>query len=103
MPIYEYICKSCGEKIEKLQKVNEPALLSCPACEGELYRPISRTSFRLKGGGWYADGYSSPKEKTTTKEEPGKSDKPEKTSSESRASTADKRTATGKDSGKSAD
>ncbi len=25
MPIYEYKCKSCGHKFDKLQKINDPA------------------------------------------------------------------------------
>jgi putative FmdB family regulatory protein len=63
MPIYEYRCGQCGETIDVLQKMNEPAPASCAHCgaENSLVRKVSRTSFVLKGGGWYADLYSSPK------------------------------------------
>lgn len=58
MPIYEYECKSCGV-YEVNQKITEPALETCGTCGKEVRRLISATSFALKGGGWYADGYAS--------------------------------------------
>ena len=54
MPIYEYRCDSCGEELEKLQRMSEDKLVDCPACEKpELRKLISAAAFRLKGGGWY--------------------------------------------------
>ena len=63
MPIYEYACPSCGKIQDVLQKVSDPAPNLCAACgaEGPLQRMVSRTSFVLKGGGWYSDLYSSTK------------------------------------------
>ena len=58
MPIYEYECTDCGEVIEVLQKVNaRRAPGPCEKCSGKLKRKVSVTSFQLKGGGWYSDGY----------------------------------------------
>lgn len=38
MPIYEYECKNCGYRLEKLQKVNDKPLKTCPTtgkkCDG---------------------------------------------------------------------
>lgn len=59
MPIYEYKCSACEEQLEVMQKISDPRLTVCPECGGELSKLISNTSFVLKGGGWYADGYSS--------------------------------------------
>ena len=59
MPIYEYGCSECGKHIEAFQKIIDEPLTLCPECGGELSKLISSTSFVLKGGGWYADGYSS--------------------------------------------
>lgn len=61
MPIYEYVCSSCGEKLELLQKISDPAPGTCTACKASdtMARQVSRSSFQLKGGGWYADLYSS--------------------------------------------
>ncbi|HZI15355.1 MAG TPA: zinc ribbon domain-containing protein [Myxococcus sp.] len=63
MPIYEYSCQSCGKIIDVLQKVSDPTPEACTACGagGSLTKVLSRSSFVLKGGGWYSDLYSSTK------------------------------------------
>jgi putative FmdB family regulatory protein len=54
MPIYEYKCQSCENELEKLQRISDPPLTDCPACnEPALKRLISAAGFRLKGAGWY--------------------------------------------------
>ena len=66
MPIYEYKCKDCGHQFETLQSITAEPLKECPKEEcpkdnhekGQLKKMISQTSFQLKGGGWYKDGYS---------------------------------------------
>ena len=58
MPVYEYECRGCGKVHEVWQSMNDAPLASCPDCDGEVYKIISRSSFHLKGGGWFADGYS---------------------------------------------
>src|SRR5919106_3875342 len=70
MPIYEYQCSQCGKTIDVLQKIDDPAPSTCAECgaESSLKRKVSRTSFVLKGGGWYADLYGTPK-KEEKKEE----------------------------------
>jgi putative FmdB family regulatory protein len=61
MPIYEYACDRCGHEFEAEQRITDDPLKSCPTCRGrKVRRLISRTSFVLKGGGWYSDLYSSP-------------------------------------------
>jgi putative FmdB family regulatory protein len=57
MPTYEYNCTSCGT-FDVEQRITEPALATCDKCGGPVKRLISRSSFALRGGGWYADGYS---------------------------------------------
>ena len=32
MPIYEYLCQHCGERLETMQKVQEAPVTDCPAC-----------------------------------------------------------------------
>ena len=59
MPIYEYRCKGCKTEFELLQKITDEPLATCPKCGKQVGRLISQTSFTLKGGGWYKDGYSS--------------------------------------------
>jgi len=62
MPIYDYGCKACGHEFEREQRISDKPIKKCPAC-GKLQarRLISRTSFVLKGSGWYSDLYSSGK------------------------------------------
>jgi putative FmdB family regulatory protein len=77
MPTYEYLCTSCGNEFEEMQKISEPALEVCPKCgKHTAKRQISAGNFILKGGGWYADLYSSSKpsgKKEATKDESGSS------------------------------
>ncbi|HEY1335680.1 MAG TPA: zinc ribbon domain-containing protein [Myxococcaceae bacterium] len=70
MPIYEYECSQCHQTSDALQKVNDPPPETCPRCGAHdtLSRLLSRTSFVLKGGGWYADLYSSNKPKSDSGE-----------------------------------
>ncbi|MFY3746635.1 FmdB family zinc ribbon protein [Anaeromyxobacter sp. Red801] len=64
MPIYEFVCEACGRITEVMQKVSDPAPAACPECGGgKLARLVSRTTFQLKGGGWYSDLYASAKSK----------------------------------------
>ena len=62
MPIYEYQCKSCGYEFEEVQRFSDPAFDECPSCtKSSAVRKVSISSFHLKGGGWYKDGYSNKK------------------------------------------
>lgn len=62
MPIYEYRCEKCDTLFEEMQKVDSPPPKTCPnGHRGKMKRVVSRTSFQLKGGGWYSDLYSSAK------------------------------------------
>lgn len=63
MPLYGYRCTECNTEFEKLLSFKErndrKTVISCPECSCEDSVPlISKTSFSLKGGGWYKDGYS---------------------------------------------
>jgi putative FmdB family regulatory protein len=58
MPIYEYECPKCCNVFEVFQRMTEDPLTSCPDCSGPVKKLVSRSSFQLKGGGWYADGYT---------------------------------------------
>jgi len=58
MPIYEYSCQDCKQIFEDWQKDYEERDIPCPVCNGQASRLISSTNFVLKGGGWYASGYT---------------------------------------------
>lgn len=58
MPIYEYQCPRCGRVFEEWVKASEAHREeSCPDCGTPSPRIISRTSFVLKGEGWYVSDY----------------------------------------------
>jgi len=59
MPSYEYECSECKHAFEVEQRITEPPLTFCPqkGCQGFVHRLIPRTSFTLKGGRWFRDGY----------------------------------------------
>jgi len=59
MPVYEYECSGCKKVFEVQQKISDDPLTHCPECEAEVKKLMSMSSFQLRGGGWYADGYSS--------------------------------------------
>lgn len=77
MPIYDYACKACGHEFEREQRIHDAPVRKCPKC-GKLQakRLISRTSFVLKGGGWFNDLYASgkPEAKPEAKSESGGKD-----------------------------
>lgn len=64
MPIYEYRCDNCAHELEKLQKMSDEPLRTCPNCgEEALVKKVSAAAFRLKGGGWYETDFKSSNKK----------------------------------------
>jgi putative FmdB family regulatory protein len=60
MPTYVYGCASCGCEFERFQKMTDAPVRKCPECARRtVERKLTPSSFVLKGGGWYSDGYSS--------------------------------------------
>jgi predicted nucleic acid-binding Zn ribbon protein len=41
-----------------MQRITEEPLSHCPDCHGLVKKLVSMSAFHLKGGGWFADGYS---------------------------------------------
>jgi putative FmdB family regulatory protein len=72
MPTYEYACSSCQHEWEFEQSIKDSPLTECPSCHLQTAkRQISRgTGFILKGGGWYADLYSSSGNKGSSDSKP---------------------------------
>ncbi len=79
MPLYEYNCEDCDHEIEIIQKFTDPSPEECPKCTGSLKKKTSQSSFVLKGGGWYKEGYSStptPTKKNSSNKESSTKDAP---------------------------
>lgn len=101
MPIYEYHCPKCDKTSEIMQKFSDPPLDSCTECGGPVIRLVSKTSFQLKGTGWYQTDYKKnpekmPEQKPEKKPE-NKNEKSGVASQESPVSsnTSDKKTPSG--------
>lgn len=59
MPIYEYMCDNCGDRMEAIQKFSDAPLVTCSACgQDALSRVVSAPAFTFKGSGWYITDYS---------------------------------------------
>lgn len=56
MPYYEYYCKNCDLRFEVLLKKSAKCK-KCLLCKKPARKQVSQSSFSLKGGGWYVDGY----------------------------------------------
>lgn len=60
MITYTYKCKEqqCQHQFEAQQKISDPPLSYCPACDKEsVERIVVSSNFSLKGKGWFKDGY----------------------------------------------
>ena len=57
MPLYEYECAKCGEKIEVIRSFSDPPLVVCPECGGALTKLLSSPAFQFKGSGFYLTDY----------------------------------------------
>ena len=61
MPLYDFGCEECGHSEELLlsSSGSSEITLTCPKCGNEtMRRQVGLSSFQLKGGGWYRDGYT---------------------------------------------
>jgi putative FmdB family regulatory protein len=67
MPVYEFECSE-GHITEELVRMGTQSS-KCTKCGKRAKKIISQCSFELKGGGWYADGYSSKTSKGGKKSE----------------------------------
>ena len=57
MPIYEYQCPSCSTLFEELVSSVDKTVVPCTHCGKEAHRVMSKTTFQLKGDGWYVTEY----------------------------------------------
>lgn len=57
MPLYEYECKNCGHRFERIQSFSAESVKECPVCHGEVERLISAPAVRFKGSGFYSTDY----------------------------------------------
>lgn len=81
MPVYEYECKNCGQRFDKMQPITAEPLTECINCgEGPIKRVFQPVGVIFKGSGWYindsrksteAKGKSDTKGKSEAKDDGG--------------------------------
>ncbi len=64
MPLYEYQCRKCQHRFERIQKFSDPPLKDCPQCKGRVHRVLSSPAVHFKGSGWYATDYATKSKST---------------------------------------
>lgn len=74
MPIYEYVCKKCHHKFEKIQKFSDPKIKKCPECGGPVEQALHAPAVQFKGTGWYVTDYAKKSDSKDTT--PKKDDAP---------------------------
>ena len=76
MPLYEYQCKKCRHRFEKIQKFSDAPVKKCPECGGAVEQLLSAPAVQFKGSGWYVTDYA--KKSGSQPSSNGGSDKSEK-------------------------
>ena len=65
MPIYEYECPKCQVVHEVLQKMSDAPIATCTDCGGPVTKVFSKSTFALKGTGFYTTDYKKPASTTS--------------------------------------
>ena len=71
MPIYDYICGSCGYEVEVIHSVTAEGPSACPKCGGQMKKAIVAPAVHFKGSGWARkekSGSSKPAARTSPAE-----------------------------------
>ena len=109
MPLYEYECKKCGHRFEKIQKFSDRMVKKCPECGGQVEQMISAPAVQFKGSGWYVTDYakkssspgSSGNSDSSSKEKKDDKPKSENSSKDSSAKESSSKESSSKDSSSS--
>jgi putative FmdB family regulatory protein len=84
MPLYEYECKKCHHRFERIQKFSDRMVKKCPDCGGPVEQMISAPAVQFKGSGWYVTDYAKKSSSQSSSDGSGKDSKKEdKSKSES--------------------
>ncbi|MFL6314332.1 MAG: FmdB family zinc ribbon protein [Terriglobales bacterium] len=96
MPLYEYQCKKCKHKFEKIQKFSDRPIKKCPECGSPVEKVMHAPNVQFKGTGWYVTDYGGKSDKSKTDGGPEKGGA-EKSGSEKKETTAKEDGAKSKD------
>ena len=90
MPLYEYQCKKCKHKFEKIQKFSDPPVKKCPECGGPVEKLLHAPAVQFKGTGWYVTDYGGKDKSEKSKPESSSGSEKKETAKEDGAKSKDK-------------
>jgi putative FmdB family regulatory protein len=95
MPIYEYECKKCHHRFEKIRKFSDPQIKKCPKCGGPVEQLLHAPAVQFKGSGWYVTDYAkksrAPTDGDSASKKEGKPKAETKSESKSESKTESKK------------
>jgi putative FmdB family regulatory protein len=96
MPLYEYECKKCHHRFERIQKFSDPHVKKCPECGGAIEQVISAPAVQFKGAGWYVTDYGkntshAPMAKESKEGETSSAKKDEKSKGEEKSKSSEEK------------
>ena len=92
MPLYEYQCRKCQHRYEKIQKFSDKTEVQCPECGGDGKRLLSAPAVHFKGSGWYVTDYARKGKRGGGEDK----DKPDSSGTEKKSSSEKKPSGSGK-------
>ena len=95
MPLYEYECRKCHHRFERIVKFSDRPMKKCPDCGGVVEQMVSAPAVQFKGTGWYVTDYA---KKSSA---PASSSSGESSSGDSKSESRSKSDSDSKDSGSS--
>lgn len=66
MPLYEYLCNQCKQRVEIIQSIKDDPITVCPRCGGDVKKLISAPAIQFKGSGFYKTDYPSSTSSAST-------------------------------------
>jgi putative FmdB family regulatory protein len=100
MPLYEYECKKCGHRFEKIQLYSDKMVKKCPECGGQVEQMISAPAVQFKGTGWYVTDYAKKSSSPGSSGSSGDSSAKEKKDDKSKSDSGSKDTSSKESSSK---
>ncbi len=94
MPIYEYECRKCGHRFERIQKFSDRRVRTCPECKARrVERLVHAPAIQFKGSGFYINDYSDKgKSKAEAEKAESKSDSKSETKKSDSKKSVDSKT-----------
>jgi putative FmdB family regulatory protein len=89
MPTYEYECRECSVRFERMQRFSDEPIKTCPECGGPVRRVFHPVGIVFKGSGWYiTDSRKSDSARSDTGEKKDSWESKESDTSEKKSTAA---------------